>query len=188
MRFNEIPSPAGQNSQQPQRPPLMLFGDPHGDFKPVIRAVQRYKPEAIILLGDLTRDRPLHVKPADIVDLTEIWFIHGNHDSDALDYRENLTTRLEGTPLAGRNLHGRVARVAGLQVAGLGGIFRGAVWYPQTSSNEPAKFASPEALRRLQAPGTRIVCNPRGYPRSRVLGPEMGFENREFDLARIVEV
>ena len=35
--------------------------------------------------------------------------------------------------------------------------------------------------------GTRIVCNPRGYPRSRVL-PNMGFENADFEPAKIVEV
>ena len=36
--------------------------------------------------------------------------------------------------------------------------------------------------------GTRIVCNPRGYPRSRIMGPEIGFENPEFDPKLVVEV
>ena len=34
-------------------PKIMFFGDPHGDFKYVIRSVQRYAPEAIVLLGDV---------------------------------------------------------------------------------------------------------------------------------------
>ena len=33
-------------------PKLMFFGAPHGDFKPVIAAVERFRPEAIVLLGD----------------------------------------------------------------------------------------------------------------------------------------
>ena len=36
--------------------------------------------------------------------------------------------------------------------------------------------------------GTRVVCNPMGYPRSRFLGPQGRFENSEFDAGLIVEV
>ena len=37
----------------PIRPKLMFFGDPHGDFRFVLRSVERHRPEAIVLLGDL---------------------------------------------------------------------------------------------------------------------------------------
>ena len=37
----------------PIRPKLMFFGDPHGDFRFVVRSVERHRPEAIVLLGDL---------------------------------------------------------------------------------------------------------------------------------------
>jgi hypothetical protein len=97
-------------------PKLMFFGDPHGDFEPVIAAVERFRPEAIVLLGDLQPRQPLHVELQSIRDLTQIWFIHGNHDTDSdADY-----DHLWGSELADRNLHGRVVEMAGYRVAGLG--------------------------------------------------------------------
>ena len=122
---------------------LMFFGDPHGDFEPVVEAVKRARPEAIVLLGDLQANRPLHVELAAIRALTEIWFIHGNHDTDAESYFDHLW----GCELADRNLHGRVVRIAGFLVAGLGGIFRESVWNPAIPETE-ARFSSAEALRR----------------------------------------
>ena len=41
--------------------------------------------------------------------------------------------------LADHNLHGRVVEIAGLRIAGSGGIFRGKVWEPPT----PARFGTP---------------------------------------------
>lgn len=141
MRFDEFPAPGGQ------RPALMLCGDPHGHFGPVIQAVLRHRPQATVLLGDLTPAEPLHVALAEILPLTEVWFIPGNHDSDRVEYLDRLSVDLIGTPLQHRNLHGRVATVAGFQVAGLGGIFREAVWYPRHDAGAPAVFDSPQAMR-----------------------------------------
>jgi predicted phosphodiesterase len=39
-----------------------------------------------------------------------------------------------------------------------------------------------------QHAGTRVVCNPRGYPRSRHMGSVGGYENEDFDPAKIIEV
>ena len=50
------------------RPELIFFGDPHGDFEPVVNAVERYRPEAIILLDDIQVRRPLQVELESIVD------------------------------------------------------------------------------------------------------------------------
>lgn len=37
--------------------------------------------------------------------------------------------------------------------------------------------------------GTMVACHPRGYPRSRVLGPRAGFENPEFEPAgKLIEL
>jgi predicted phosphodiesterase len=116
------------------RPKLMFFGDPHGHFEFVIRCVQNYHPEAIVLLGDIQAQRPLQIELASILDLTEVWFIHGNHDTDSVADHDNLF----GSELAHRNLHGRVVEVAGYRMAGLGGIFRESIWAPPL---EPA-FAS----------------------------------------------
>lgn len=108
------------------RPKLMFFGDPHGDFKFVIRTVQRLLPQAIVLLGDIQARSPLELELAAILDLTEVWFVHGNHDTDSEADHDNLF----GSELAHRNLHGRVVEIAGLQVAGLGGVFRARIWAP----------------------------------------------------------
>lgn len=84
-------------------PALMFFGDPHGDFVPVIAAVERFRPEAIVLLGDIQARQPLHVELAPILNKTEVWFIHGNHDTDSDADYDNLW----GVELAHRNFHGR---------------------------------------------------------------------------------
>ena len=132
------------------RPKLIFFGDLHGDFEPVIRAVDRYRPEAIILLGDIQARRPLHIELAPILDLTEVWFIHGNHDTDS----EQDYDHLWHSDLAHRNLHGRVATVAGHNVAGLGGIFRESIWDTSLMMLE-ANFLSAEKLRRHMKPHER---------------------------------
>jgi len=135
-QFSSLP-PSGANAK------LLFFGDPHGDFEPVIAAVERFRPEAIVLLGDIQARRPLHVELGAILDLTEVWFIHGNHDTDSsLDY-DNLW----GSELAERNLHGRIVEIAGYKVAGLGGIFRSKIWDPRQPVVH-APFISAGMLRR----------------------------------------
>lgn len=125
------------------RPKLMFFGDPHGDFAPVIAAVERLRPEAIVLLGDLQARQPLHIELQSILDLTEIHWIPGNHDSDSEAYHDHVWH----SELADRNLHGRVVSVAGYHVAGLGGIFRSKIWDPRRPIKEAA-FQSSDAMRR----------------------------------------
>jgi hypothetical protein len=131
-------------------PALMFFGDRHGDFAPVIAAVDRFRPEAIVLLGDIQAHQPLHVALDPILDKTEVWFIHGNHDPDSDADYDNLW----GSELADRNLHGRVVEIAGCQVAGLGGVFRGKIWNAQRPVEEAA-FASGGALCRSMRPEVR---------------------------------
>ncbi len=105
---------------------IFFCGDTHGNFAHVINAVQLFQPKALILLGDLQARSPLQDVLAPILDRTEIWFIHGNHDTDSdADY-----DHLFGSALNHRNLHGRVVEIAGVRVAGLGGVFRGQVWAP----------------------------------------------------------
>lgn len=108
---------------------LFFCGDTHSEFRHVIEAVKLYQPEATIFLGDLQAKRPLEVELQEITSLTEIWFIHGNHDTDSDADHDNLFR----SKLASRNLHGRVVEIAGYQIAGLGGIFRGQVWMPPNS-------------------------------------------------------
>ncbi len=115
---------------------IFFCGDVHGDFQHVIEAVQAHRPDAIVLLGDLQARAPLEIELSAILMQTEVWFIHGNHDTDSEADHDHLL----GSKLASRNLHGRVATIAGVRIAGLGGIFRGQVWRPP----EPGKYESPE--------------------------------------------
>jgi predicted phosphodiesterase len=125
----------------------MLFGDPHGDFRFTLRVVRQHRPEAIVLLGDIQPPRPLQIELASILDLTEVWFIHGNHDTDSEADHDHLF----GSELSHRNLHGRVFEIAGLRVAGLGGVFRAAIWSPP----QPPVHASPAAFLKHVRPRDR---------------------------------
>ena len=134
------PATRPKHSKAPfPRPRLMFIGDPHGDFRHAIASVRLHRPEAVILLGDIQAQRPLHLELATILDLTEVFFIPGNHDTDSEADFDNLF----GSDLAHRNLHGRVVEIAGLRVAGLGGVFRETIWAPPL---EPAFRSAAERL------------------------------------------
>lgn len=111
-------------------PNILFFGDNHSRFDHIITAVERGKPDAIILLGDIQARRPLEFELAPIHGKTVIRFIHGNHDTDTdFDFRHILKPKL-----AHGNLLGRVEGIAGVRIAGLGGIFRGKVWMPPANA------------------------------------------------------
>jgi predicted phosphodiesterase len=105
---------------------ILFAGDPHGDFNPLIAAVHQYKPEAVVLLGDYDLEMPLEVCLQEIMGLTQIWWIAGNHDFETPSKHRYLFN----SALADQGLHLKVTEIAGLRIAGLGGIFLGRVWYP----------------------------------------------------------
>jgi len=105
---------------------ILFAGDPHGNFKPLITAVHKYKPEAVILLGDYDLEKPLDICLQEIIGLTEIWWIAGNHDFESPSKYKNLFH----SALADKGLHLKTTEIAGVKIAGLGGIFLGRVWYP----------------------------------------------------------
>ena len=45
---------------------LVIYGDPHGDWRPLLEAVALELPAAIIILGDCDLGRPLHVELAPV--------------------------------------------------------------------------------------------------------------------------
>lgn len=53
-------------------PNILFFGDVHGHFRHVIAAVEREKPDAIVLLGDIEGSRPLEVELSPIIGKTKI--------------------------------------------------------------------------------------------------------------------
>ncbi|NBA13457.1 metallophosphoesterase family protein [Aeromonas caviae] len=103
---------------------ILFCGDPHGKFDHIIQHVQLEQPAAVIILGDLCLAQPFEQTFSPILALTDIWFIHGNHDTDEVQYHDHLFECPE------RNLHGRVVEIDGVNIAGLGGIFRRQIWYP----------------------------------------------------------
>lgn len=110
-----------------------------------MNAVLEHRPDAVILLGDNTPTKPLDVELEVIMDLTEIWWIHGNHDTDSVDHYDNLFA----SKLAHRNLHGRVVDIAGVRFAGLGGVFRTKIW------EEGDRPMSPESYLKSCGKGNR---------------------------------
>ena len=105
--------------------PILFCGDPHGQFRHITKAATELHASAVILLGDMEPQRPLHTELAAIAD--KIWFIHGNHDTDS---DQNFVHTWE-SQLAERNIHGRVVELPnGIRIGGLGGVFRGLVWHP----------------------------------------------------------
>ena len=105
---------------------LYMIGDNHGNFEHIIEIVRKDRPDAVIFLGDLECQRPLQEEVAAIRNLTEIFWICGNHDTDSVETYRNLFK----SELADRNLHGRVVEIAGIKVAALGGVFRSKIWAP----------------------------------------------------------
>ena len=105
---------------------VLFFGDLHGGFDHCLAIVEQYRPKAIVLLGDLEAPEPLQNMFDEVRKLTEVWWIHGNHDTD----KEHYYTNLYDSEMADFNLDGRVVEIAGLRIAGLGGVFRGKIWHP----------------------------------------------------------
>lgn len=121
---------------------ILMFGDPHGDFKHVLPVVEKEKPIAILFLGDLDLERSLELEMAQIMKLTEVYFIHGNHDTDSHQKHDYLFN----SKLADHNLHGRVVEIAGIKVAGLGGVFRQAIWWPKDDAFAASNYDNYESF------------------------------------------
>ena len=118
-------------------PSILFCGDPHSSFRHIIRAVDKHAPEAIVLLGDQTCEQPLEVELAEISHKTKIYWIGGNHDTDNDKYYDNLFE----SKLKGRNIQNGVIGVAGITIAGIGGVFREKLWNGNEDSNlSPANY------------------------------------------------
>ncbi|NOT84511.1 MAG: metallophosphoesterase [Methylococcaceae bacterium] len=109
---------------------ILFAGDPHGNFDSIIQAVLQYQPEAVVMLGDYSLRQALDVYLAPIAELTQIWWIYGNHDvASTADYANLFESGYKDY-----SLHLKVQEVAGLRIAGLGGIFMAKNWYPPLRS------------------------------------------------------
>jgi predicted phosphodiesterase len=133
--------------EQVSEGPVLYCGDPHGGIRGslqyIIDAALETRASAVILLGDIEPARPLPDELASIFD--RLWWIPGNHDSDS----DESWRRVSTPEMLNRNLHGRVVTLqdSGLRIAGLGGVFREAVWHPSPAS---ARGGAPAFRNRRQ--------------------------------------
>jgi predicted phosphodiesterase len=113
-------------------PSILFFGDPHGLSASVVKGTLKIGPKAIVLLGDLELEQPLDDEYREVLDAgVKVYWIHGNHDIEGGPVTWSDLTNGTWNPRTARGaLHGRVLEIAGLRVAGLGGIFREGVWLP----------------------------------------------------------
>lgn len=128
---------------------LWFLGDCHGTLRHVLEALDHAarRPRALVFLGDMELRESFDAAIAPIEARgIEVWFIHGNHDNDDAE----IYRLLFESSRADRNLHGRVVEVAGLRLAGLGGVFRGSIWYPGNSSDDISHVDSYEEFAAAQ--------------------------------------
>lgn len=127
---------------------ILFVGDPHGRWDLIVPRVLEYRPSAIVLLGDMELRRPLDVELATVLDAgIKVYWIPGNHDGDS---DVSFSSLFEST-LAGNNLSGKVSEIAGIRVAGLGGVFRGRIWDPRVG---PPKYPNINDLKAaIRGPG-----------------------------------
>jgi predicted phosphodiesterase len=125
--------------------PVLYCGDPHSRFHHIIEAAEHTRASAVVLLGDLEPERPLHEELAPLAERElAVFFIHGNHDADS----DRAAARVWGSTLADRNIHGRVVMLPdGTRLAGLGGVFRETVWHPSSAS---ARLGAPAYRSRTE--------------------------------------
>ncbi|WP_439598762.1 metallophosphoesterase family protein [Falsiroseomonas sp.] len=121
---------------------LLAYGDPHGDFVPLFRAVKEHSPSAVLIVGDFDPPAPLRVVLAPLLEAgIDVRWIPGNHEGDSQEWYDRTFGDMPE-----RSLHGRCATLAGARVVGLGGVFRERVWWPRDDA-----AAKPEYRTRVEA-------------------------------------
>jgi len=114
---------------------IYFLGDVHGNFRHVLEHALENKPDAVVFLGDIEAQRPFQQEIAPLLQGgIDVRWIRGNHDTDSHKNWENLASSME------LNIDGQVVELCGVRVAGLGGVFRGEIWYPDrgnSSGNDP---------------------------------------------------
>lgn len=132
--------------------PVIIAGDPHGNFAPIVRACTEQGNGTLILVGDCELDMPLR-RVLDPL-LQREWRVHwilGNKDTETDTVFDNLVTDFpEG------DIGGKVIDIAGLRIAGLPGVFKPRIWHPRADRPDeqidPPQFnARREFLASLKA-------------------------------------
>ena len=117
---------------------LVIYGDPHGEWRPLRTAVMDEPPSAIIILGDCDLHRPLHLELASVFTAgIAVRYLYGNHDKGSPEFWDNLV----GNHPDGL-LHAEVVRLGPFAVAGIAGVFKQRIWLPPA----PPEFESRAAF------------------------------------------
>ena len=128
---------------------VIFYGDPHGEWQPLLRACEDERPDGVVILGDCDLDLPLRQRIEPLFDAgIQVRWIPGNHDTDSDAFHDHLWS---DDPMG--NIHARAAQLGGLRVAGLGGVFKARIWYPRTGMAEPLHASRRDYLRRLPHAG-----------------------------------
>lgn len=129
---------------------VVFYGDPHGEWRPLLRACREERPEGVVILGDCDLEVRLMERIAPVFEAgVAVRWIPGNHDADTVAFHDNLW----GDYPQG-NLHATWGQVGDLTVGGLGGIFKERVWYPRFGDAEGVHESRRAFLRQLR-PGDR---------------------------------
>jgi Icc-related predicted phosphoesterase len=132
------------------RLPLYVVGDPHGQWNQIAAQLAHAPPGVVVTAGnhDLIVPYKRAVAPVLAAGHMVRW-IPGNHD---LEHGYDL---LWGDAPEW-DISGQVVNVGGWAIAGLGGVFRGKVWFPQFSAYDEAKVESRKGyLDRMQRTWTQ---------------------------------
>jgi hypothetical protein len=120
--------------------PIIVAGDPHGNFPPILRACTASDPGTLILLGDCELRAPLHHVLAPLfAQGWDIRWIIGNKDAETATAFDNLVTDFPNGDIGGK-----VIEVGGLRIAGLGGVFKPRIWHPR--ADEPGGRIEPPSF------------------------------------------
>lgn len=130
---------------------IIAYGDPHGEYDNLFREIDKDTPDAVVILGDMTNDarlgekvRPIGEELSQVINSgIETYWIPGNHDSDTeVQYDATFGS------LPDRNISGKVKPILNgrLRVGGLGGVFRGRIWFPHTGIEQAPSYYSPDDL------------------------------------------
>lgn len=129
---------------------ILFYGDPHGEFKPLLGACSRHRPEAVVLLGDMMPGAPLRDMLAPLFEAgIAIHYVGGNWDW----YSEEWYDRLFLSHPTG-DLHAKARVIDSLNIGGLGGVFLDDVWLPHFGGEEP-RFRTREEIMRAVDPRDR---------------------------------
>lgn len=121
--------------------PILFCADPHGDWGSLLTGAFRHNPEHVVLLGDMGLTEPLLQTLHTLHDRDiKVWWIHGNHDCHDVESWSNLFLNHPDGNLNGRAVT-MACRDGEMTVAGLGGHFKGRVWFPKSGNERPVYYS-----------------------------------------------